>query len=66
MKTYLTEAGDMWDKIAKSQLGGERYTSALMEANKSYISTTVFKAGVELVIPEITTPLPRLQPPWKR
>lgn len=66
MKQYLTKSGDMWDIIAKSQLGGERYTSLLMEANPHCIGTTIFPAGVVLNIPNITTPVPAVLPPWKR
>jgi len=66
MKTYQTKAGDMWDIIARAQLGGEQYTSVLMEANPQHIDTTVFKAGVVLTIPEVSIPIPTLLPPWKR
>lgn len=66
MKQYLTKSGDMWDMIAKSQLGGERYTSLLMEANPHCIGTTIFRAGVVLNVPDITTPIPAILPPWKR
>jgi phage tail protein X len=65
-KTYTTVSGDIWDKIAYSQLGGERYTSVLMEANPAYIDTVIFSAGVVLTLPEITTPIPKTLPPWKR
>ena len=66
MKMYLTKSGDMWDMIAKEQLGGERYTSLLMEANPQCLGTTIFPAGVVIYLPEITTPKPATLPPWKR
>ena len=66
MKTYTTVQGDTWDMIALRQLGSERYTSLLMEANTNHISTGIFSAGEVLVIPEITTPLPESLPPWMR
>lgn len=66
MKKYTTVEGDTWDLIAYRQLGSERYTSLLMEANTAHIHTVVFSAGVVLTIPEITAPLPESLPPWKR
>ena len=65
-RTYTTIAGDVWDMIAKEQLGGERYTSLLMQANPEHLNTVVFSAGVSLVLPEITTPTPESLPPWRR
>lgn len=66
MKTYTTVDGDMWDLIAYRELGSERYTAALMEANVQHLHTVIFSAGVVLTLPEITTPLPASLPPWKR
>ncbi len=69
MTTYTTKQGDMWDSIAKSQLGSEKYIKELMEANKSYLSTLIFSAGVVLIIPGIdnasNTDSSSL-PPWRR
>ncbi|WP_314447814.1 tail protein X [Selenomonas artemidis] len=65
-RTYTTISGDVWDMIAKEQLGGERYTSLLMQANPEHLSTVVFSAGVSLVLPEVTTPIPESLPPWRR
>lgn len=64
--TYTTLSGDVWDNIAYKQLGGERYTSLLMEANPDYLDIVIFPAGVELVLPEVTSPTPETLPPWKR
>jgi len=64
--TYTTVSGDIWDNIAYQQLGGERYTSLLMEANPQYLDTVRFEAGIELTLPEITSPTPETLPPWKR
>lgn len=63
---YTTLSGDVWDNIAYKQLGGERYTSLLMEANPEYLDMAIFPAGVELVLPEVTSPTPETLPPWKR
>ena len=65
-RTYTTISGDVWDMIAKEQLGGEQYTSLLMRANPEHLNTVVFSAGVSLVLPEVTTPIPESLPPWRR
>lgn len=65
-RTYTTISGDVWDMIAKEQLGGERYTSLLMQANPEHLNTVVFSAGLSLVLPEVTTPIPESLPPWRR
>lgn len=66
VSTYTTQSGDIWDDIAYRQLGGERYTSLLMEANTQHLETVIFPAGVVLNLPEITVPIPEKLPPWKR
>lgn len=66
MKSYTTVQGDTWDLIAYRQLGSERYTALLLEANTPYIHTVVFSAGIQLTIPDVSTPLPESLPPWKR
>ncbi len=66
MKAYTTTEGDTWDLIAYRELGSERYTALLMEANTEYIHTVVFSAGGALTIPDIATPIPESLPPWKR
>lgn len=65
-RTYTTISGDVWDMIAKEQLGWERYTSLLMRANPEHLNTVVFSAGVSLVLPEVTTLIPESLPPWRR
>lgn len=65
-KTYTTVSGDMWDIIAKKQLGSEGYMHELIEANPAYVDTVLFSAGVVLTIPDIETPKPSTLPPWKR
>lgn len=59
--------GDTWDMIALKmypELGGEKFTSILIEANPEYIETVIFSAGAELVIPEVSVPASRTLPPW--
>lgn len=67
MKTYTTIQGDTWDMIAAKvypELGGEKFTSALIEANSNYVETVIFGAGVKLEIPEVGVPASRKLPPW--
>ncbi len=66
MITYTTVQGDMWDKIAKDQLGDEKYTDLLMSENPEYGLVYIFSAGIELNIPEVNeyTAADDL-PPWK-
>lgn len=67
MKTYVTQQGDQWDYIAWKVLGSSDFVEPLINANRNHIDTFIFKAGVELAIPDIeeqtkTTSLP----PWRR
>ena len=66
MKTYTTVQGDMWDKIAKEQLGDEKYTDLLISENSEYGLVYIFSAGITLNIPEVNeyTAADDL-PPWK-
>lgn len=66
MRTYKTVSGDMWDTVAKSQMGGERYMSKLMEANPDHVPLVIFPAGIVLNIPDVEIPTPAILPPWKR
>lgn len=65
-KTYITTSGDMWDMIARRELGNEMYTDTLMKANIKYRNTFIFPAGVALTIPVVTMKTPDTLPPWKR
>ncbi|MEG1413471.1 MAG: tail protein X [Acidaminococcaceae bacterium] len=65
-ETYKTIAGDTWDMVALHLLGGEEYTSLLLEANPKHIQTVIFDAGIILTIPKITVPEAQNLPPWKR
>ena len=66
MTIYKTLSGDMWDMIAKREMGSESYTSTLMEANTDYLDTVIFPAGVNLIIPDVELRRPSILPPWKR
>lgn len=64
--TYVTKSGDMWDSIAKSELGSEKYMDKLIQANEQYSNIVVFSAGIKLDIPAIAKPLPTYIPPWRQ
>ena len=65
LKTYRTRAGDMFDLIAYQQLGSCRHVEKLIDANRQHVATTVFKAGVELTLPEIEKTRRVSLPPWR-
>lgn len=65
-KTYTTALGDMWDMIAKQELGSEMHTDALIKANIQHRHTFIFSAGVVLTIPAVAVKTPDSLPPWKR
>lgn len=50
---YVTQAGDMWDKIAHDAMGSEQYMGELIKANYDLIDYVIFPAGIEVQIPEI-------------
>ena len=64
--TYKTIAGDMWDFIAYKTLGSEKFTELLINANRQYLGTFIFRAGIELIIPEIEEETAVDLPPWRR
>ncbi len=66
MKTYTTIQGDMWDKIAYTQLGDTAHTDKLMNANLRYREYYTFPAGIVLVLPEIPKSTSDTLPPWKQ
>ena len=66
MKTYSTIHGDMWDKIAYTQLGDTAHTDKLMNANLRYREYYTFPAGIVLVLPEIPKSTSDTLPPWKQ
>lgn len=66
--TYTTVDGDQWDLIAWKVLGSCNYVESLIDANRDHVSTFVFKAGVELTVPDIEeeTKTAVNLPPWRR
>ena len=66
-KTYKTVSGDTWDLIAFRQLGSCDYTEVLINANRNHIDKFIFRAGVELIIPDIEIEQKKTSlPPWRR
>ena len=64
--TYITKAGDIFDMIAYRELGSCKYVTALMNANRQFLSTLIFPAGVELTLPEIEPEEKTAKlPPWR-
>ncbi|MBQ7154849.1 MAG: tail protein X [Synergistaceae bacterium] len=69
MPEYRTIQGDNWDLIAYrvyEGLGGEKLTSALIDANPQYVLMVEFPAGCILEIPEVYIPAAKTLPPWLR
>ena len=66
MKKYRTVSGDLWDLISYQQMGDCRHVEKLINANRDKVSTFIFKAGVELNIPEVVTTKVASLPPWRR
>lgn len=66
MKRYTTVQGDMWDKIAKEQMGDEKFTDLLISENPEHRLTYIFSAGIVINVPEVNeyTAADDL-PPWK-
>ncbi len=63
---YTTRSGDIWDAIAYKQLGSCNHVEALINANRQYLGTTIFSAGVKLTLPEISAASLSVLPPWRR
>lgn len=62
--SYITVAGDMWDKIAYEQMGSEKYMGELIQNNYHLIDYVIFPAGIEVNIPEIDDTQTEL-PSWR-
>jgi Phage Tail Protein X. len=64
---YITKQGDMFDQIAFNQLGSEKYTKELMEANPRYLDIVIFSSGIKLMIPDVVIADNTADnlPPWR-
>lgn len=67
MSEYTTKSGDTWDLIGYEQMGSCSYVAKLMDANRAYVNTAIFSAGVVLTVPEIPAgETISTLPPWRR
>lgn len=67
MRKIKTVQGDTFDALALEFYGEEKLASRIIQANPDYCDTLIFEAGIELVIPEVSTvTLPESLPPWRR
>ena len=67
MRKYTTKSGDTWDLIAYEQMGSCSYVAKLIDANRAYVNTAIFSAGVVLTVPEIPAgETISALPPWRR
>lgn len=66
--SYTTISGDTWDVISFKNYNDEHFISELMEQNWQHRNTTVFSAGVVLLIPGITSAQQQSSnlPPWSK
>ena len=65
MQKYITQSGDSWDLIAFKIWNDKKFTQDLINANRDYVTTFIFSAGVELIIPDIAIENKIKTPPWK-
>lgn len=52
MPEYVTKQGDTFESIAWFQLGDSNQMVNLIRANRQYMETAVFEAGIPLQMPE--------------
>lgn len=64
MNVYTTISGDTWDGIAYKTMGDGMLMDLLIAANQKYAETFVFKAGVELVVPDVEDTTSEDLPEW--
>ena len=60
----ITMQGDTFEEIAWRDLGSTEYAEALMNANREWIETQIFEAGVELKEPAIERATTVKKAPW--
>ena len=63
--TYSTKSGDTFDLISYRELGSCRFTEKLINANRRHVDVVIFKAGIELTLPDISTERKVSLPPWR-
>ncbi len=65
MQKYITKSGDCFDSIAFNFFGDSRFVEDLINANRDYLTTFIFSAGIELNIPDVDKTSKTKTPPWK-
>lgn len=65
-KKYTTILGDTFDQIAYNQYGDSKLINPLMRANREYIGTVIFNAGIVLNIPIVEDKKNANIAPWRR
>lgn len=64
-KSYTTKQGDTWDCISYMHYGNEFMMHELIAANCEHKLTSVFSAGVTLVLPDLEDKIAvSMKPPW--
>ena len=65
---YKTVQGDTFDFIAKKQMGDEKLAGQLMQANSHLVKTIIFKANIDVIIPEFERVNINYDkvPPWRK
>ena len=65
MSTYTTSAGDTFDLISYKLFKTCRHTEKLINANRQFVDTVIFEAGVELNVPDVSNQRTTNLPPWR-
>lgn len=64
---HLTVEGDTFDSLALQYYDEEKLAHEIIQANPDYCDTLIFDAGIELLIPDVSTvTYPETLPPWRR
>lgn len=66
MQEYITKLGDTFESISYYELGSENYIEDLINLNREYIKTVIFKSGVRLELPEKKSTISKQISPWRK
>lgn len=56
----------MWDSVALSVYGDERYINILLDANPDYAHMPILSGGLILICPDVSVETSVIAPPWRR
>ena len=62
---YECRQGESFDVIAWRELGDVRHTSALMDANRQWLTKQVFEGGEEMELPSVSSGRVIGRAPWE-